>query len=298
MTRSGTTILLVDDEEVVRDELGGILEDLGYRVFRGGDGEEGLALFREHSPDMVITDVRMPRRDGLSVAMTIRKEAPHVPVAVITGHGNEAMAIDALRAGVTDFIKKPVRLDDLQAALRRMDAARTLASVRGQSGRIAAVVEESTTWTYVLRNDLNAIPTVVDHVLHRCCADATPRTTMELSLALRELLLNAMEHGNLGITYAEKSAALEEDTYDALLDQRARRCAERVVRVTARRRQDGLRLTVRDEGQGFDWQDLLDPLSPGLELADHGRGILLARMAVDDLTYNEAGNEVTVSKTL
>jgi len=290
-------ILLIDDEELVREELGGLLEDEGYELITGSDGEEGLKLFRAQKPDMVITDVRMPRRDGLSVAMTIRQEDPSVPVTVITGHGNESMAIDALRAGVTDFIKKPVRLDDLVAALARMEAARRPAGLElGQLPDSVEVVERA--WTYRLENDLAAVPTFVDHVTRSCARGLDRVAALELGLALREMLINAIEHGNLAVTYDEKSKAMDSHGMGPLIAHRSglHKYMARRVDVTVRRLPRRVVVQIADEGEGFDWRSLPDPNDPMNLLSSHGRGILLARMSVDSLTFNEKGNEVTLEK--
>jgi DNA-binding response OmpR family regulator len=297
MENPRTKILLVDDEPLVREELGGLLEDEGYEVVRGEDGEEALALFRSARPDMVITDVRMPRRDGLSVAMIIREEDPTVPVAIITGHGTEAMAIEALRAGVTDFVKKPVRLDDLSATLARMEAARRPLGT-GSSELPLAVELVQHTWTYRLKNEPEVVPAFVDLLLRRGAAGFDRMAVLEVSLALRELILNAVEHGNLELSYEEKTRALEAGSLQRLLRERAEspRCKDRRVSVVACC--EGRRLTVHiaDSGPGFDWRALPDPTDPAHLLSSHGRGVLLARLSVDSLTYDETGTEVTVVK--
>ena len=297
MTTQTTKILLIDDEQLAREELGALLQEEGYEVITGADGEEGLALFRSAAPDMVITDVRMPRRDGLSVAMTIRQEDPSVPVTVITGHGNESMAIEAIRAGVTDFIKKPVRLEDLSAALLRMQAARQPA-VLGLAELPPSVVLVQHAYTYRLQNDLEAIPAFVDVLLKRVAGGMGRMAVLELGLALREVLLNAIEHGNLGLTYREKSRALELGTLEQLLAERAQRpeLEQRRVTVTARREERRLTVQIVDEGDGFDWRSLPDPTDASHLLSTHGRGVLLARLSVDELVYNEKGNEVSIVK--
>jgi FixJ family two-component response regulator/anti-sigma regulatory factor (Ser/Thr protein kinase) len=292
-------ILLIDDEELVREELGGLLEDLGYAVITAADGAEGLERFRRDAPDMVITDVRMPHRDGLSLAMIIRAEAPAVPVTVITGHGSYGMAIEALRAGVVDLLRKPVRHEDLQAALERMRAA--LDARPAQVVELPASVELlERCWSYQLRSDIDAVPDLVDRILREGFADADPGILSEARLGLRELLLNAIEHGTLGITYHEKAAALESGQFDALCA--ARRAAERYAarRVAVQVQRAGARMvvTIRDDGAGFDWRSLPDPTDPAYLLAEHGRGVLLARLSFDELTFNEQGNEVTVVKRL
>lgn len=288
-------ILLVDDEQLVREELGGLLEDEGYQVMRAADGEEGLALFRREKPDMVITDVRMPRRDGLSLAMAIRQEDPSVPVTVITGHGSESMAIQALRAGVTDFIKKPVRSEDLSAALQRMEAAR---EPLGTLELPATVELVESSWTYRLQNDLEAIPPFVDVLLEHCGAGLDRTGLLELSLAIREVLTNAVEHGNLELTYEEKSRALESGSLDQVLRERAARpeLGKRRITITAHRRDRQVTITVTDEGRGFDWRALPDPADTSNLLSAHGRGVLLARLSVDSLSYSPQGNQVTLVK--
>jgi DNA-binding response OmpR family regulator len=291
-------ILLVDDEPLVREELGALLQDEGYEIITAADGDEGVDLFRKSSPDFVITDVRMPRRDGLSLAMTIRRENPTVPITIITGHGTETLAIDAIRAGVTDFIKKPVRPEELSAALHRMEAARDTLDASFH------LLPESVTfvncvWTYHLKNDLSSIPPFVDLLLKKTTEGMDRASVLELSLALRELLVNAIEHGNLGISYEEKSAAIEARSLKDLLFQRASLSpfCDRQVMVTSRREAFSVSMTITDQGEGFNWRGLPDPSDVSNLYLSHGRGILLARLSVDDLSFNKKGTEVSIKKT-
>ena len=292
-------ILLVDDEALVRDELGGLLEDEGYEVTTAADGAEGLHLFQSARPDMVITDVRMPQRDGLSLALQIKHDAPSTPITVITGHGNYAMAVQALRAGVTDFIRKPVRFEDLQTALLRMEAALRPPDFR-PTDLPSSVTLLKRAWDYRLCNDVTAIAPFVDATLGTAAPDAPRERLTELSLALRELLTNAIEHGNLGITYQEKSTALERGDLAGLITERAAQppYADRQVEVSVVRVRETLMTTIADGGRGFDWRALPDPTDPNYLLAEHGRGVLLARMSVDELNYNQVGNVVSVKKRL
>jgi CheY-like chemotaxis protein len=293
------TILLVDDEQLVREELGGLLEDDGYRVITAEDGEEGLAQFREAKPDMVITDARMPRRDGLSLAAAIRAEDGHVPITVITGHGNEAMLLDALRVGVTDFVRKPVRAEDLGAALRRMhqaiDIARRLEQKIPASAR---PLEQS--WVFEVDNNLAEVPEFVEYFVGTCAYGAELRRATELSLALRELLINAIEHGNLEVSSADKARAVETGSLSELLEQRLQKpgLSARRTTIKARRRHYRIEVEVRDAGKGFDWTVLPDPTDPANLLREHGRGVLLARVSVDELIYKGRGNSVSFSKLL
>ena len=290
------TVLLVDDEEVVRAELGGLLEDEGYRVLTAGDGEEGLGLFLRHRPDMVITDARMPRREGLSLAREILAQASGTPITMITGHGSEAMAIAALRLGITDFLKKPVELRDLLAALVRMEAARRLAAEGSASTLPAGAKLVGVARRYELGNEVCEIPRFVSAVVLSLASGLEPRKREGLQLALREVLINAVEHGNLGVTFEEKAEATEKGTLAALLAERAAdpALAKRRVRVTTDLGPVAVSVVVEDEGEGFDWRKLPDPTDPSNLLRSHGRGVLLAALSVDELRFDDRGNRVQV----
>lgn len=298
MTRM-LSILLIDDEALVREELGEILEEEGYLLWTASDGQEGLSLFEAKRPDMVITDVKMPRTDGLTVAMALRQKAPQVPITIMTGHGSEEMAIHALRAGVTDFLKKPIRIDDLLSAIERMRAS--LALVSGVSATLpssAEIIHHGR--TYRIANDVTQAPYIVDAILKHAAPPLAETIVYDVSVALRELLLNAIEHGNLELNYEEKGKQLVSGTWQHALAQRASQLPYRDRRVTLilERSPTELRVTLRDEGCGFDWRHLPDPTLPENLLLEHGRGIVLARMLVDELHFNDMGNEVSIVKRL
>ena len=101
-------ILAIDDEPVIRDNIASYLEDSGFRVFQAGDGKEGLVLFREQAPDLILLDLRMPEMDGLAFLETLRQESAETPVIVVSGTGVLQDAIEALRAGAHDFVTKPI----------------------------------------------------------------------------------------------------------------------------------------------------------------------------------------------
>lgn len=115
----GERILLVDDEEGIRKVLGITLADIGYHVLSAENGEKALQLFRETSPPIVLTDIKMPGIDGIEVLQTIKAESPETEVIMITGHGDMQLAIQSLKYDATDFITKPINDDALEIALKR-----------------------------------------------------------------------------------------------------------------------------------------------------------------------------------
>ncbi len=101
-------VLVIDDEDIVRDSVSTYLEDSGFVVFQAKDGREGLDNYREKRPDVVLLDLRMPRMDGLEVLETIAGELDQVPVIVVTGAGVLQDAVAALRLGAFDYVTKPI----------------------------------------------------------------------------------------------------------------------------------------------------------------------------------------------
>lgn len=144
-------IVLVDDEEDIREVLTVALVDAGYEVFSGSDGETGLMLCRELLPQIIITDIRMPGMNGLQLLEAVKKTQPEIEVIVTTAFGEMDMAIQALRLDASDFITKPISDDALQMALAR---ARERYKTRQQMAMHAALLEEESVKTTqeLLRN--------------------------------------------------------------------------------------------------------------------------------------------------
>jgi len=113
------TILVVDDEEDIREVLQISLSDIGYEVLSAENGEEALDLFKAANPPVVLTDIKMPGMDGIELLRKIKYENPEAEVIMITGHGDMDLAIMSLKHEATDFITKPINVDALEIALKR-----------------------------------------------------------------------------------------------------------------------------------------------------------------------------------
>jgi len=112
-------VLVVEDDEDIRDVLQETLRRWGYDVVVAQDGKEGINKFRSHSFSLVITDIRMPAMDGLSMLKTIRSEDSKVPIIVITGYPSVDSAVESLVQGADHYIVKPINMDDLEAKIRK-----------------------------------------------------------------------------------------------------------------------------------------------------------------------------------
>jgi len=125
---SASSVLLIDDDPVVRSLASGILRKKGYEVFVAKTGEEGLRLVETRNPDMVITDFQMPGMSGIEVVEAIKRVDPHIPAIVLTAYGDTALTIESIQAGAFDFIEKPINprelLETVKSGLETVAASR------------------------------------------------------------------------------------------------------------------------------------------------------------------------------
>ena len=119
MQSAQRTVLVVDDEDVIRETVREILTDEGYRVIAALDGSEVLNLVAKEDPDVILLDVWMPEMDGIVLLKQIRREHPEARVIMISGHGSIHTAVTATKLGAFDFIEKPLSLDGLLATIER-----------------------------------------------------------------------------------------------------------------------------------------------------------------------------------
>ena len=111
-------VLIIDDEQSIRDTLREILEYEGYEVEEAEDGEKGLTMLKRFNYDVALCDIKMPRMDGLELLEKANELAPDLPFIMISGHGNVETAVEATRKGAFDFISKPPDLNKLLITVR------------------------------------------------------------------------------------------------------------------------------------------------------------------------------------
>jgi len=121
------TILIIEDEEDILALLSSLLESEGYTIITARNGREGLDRFQEHNPDLILTDVRMPVMDGIEVLREVKTKEYDTEVIILTGHSDEATAIDCLRLGAYDYFCKPLEdIGVITAAVARVLEKRDL----------------------------------------------------------------------------------------------------------------------------------------------------------------------------
>jgi DNA-binding NtrC family response regulator len=128
-------ILIVEDQQYVSSLLADAVRLQGHEVIVAGGGQEGLAFLDREHPDAVFLDIIMPDPDGVEVLRRIRQRSPELPVVVITGGASARQREDLLRLGVTDFVEKPLLLDQIQQTLNNVVRLSPRGRGRDQEGR-------------------------------------------------------------------------------------------------------------------------------------------------------------------
>lgn len=119
-------VLIVDDEEGIRESLSGIFEDEGYDILTATSGEEAIKMLREHTPDLILLDIWLTGMDGIQTLQEMKTIKPDVPAIMISGHGNVELAVKATKMGAYDFLEKPLSLERVLLVSKRALEKRTL----------------------------------------------------------------------------------------------------------------------------------------------------------------------------
>jgi CheY-like chemotaxis protein/anti-sigma regulatory factor (Ser/Thr protein kinase) len=288
------TILVVDDNPEARNAAGGCLADHGVTPLFAENGREALKILEHQQPDAVLTDLHMPEMSGLELVKQMREKHSNIPVVLMTAHGSEQAAVNALRAGALSYVPKKDLKTDLCDAMSVVLAAVEAKRHREWTRRLLRHTESH----FELGYEHDGAAALVSYFqsnlsLFNFCDETG---LFQVSTALTEALNNAIDHGSL-----ELDSALRENGSDAYAKLRQERTRippyrDRQVRVRERLTPEQITYEIRDEGPGFDLSTVPDPTDPENLLKASGRGLMLIRMFMDEVTFNDVGNEITMVK--
>lgn len=269
------TALIVEDHPEQAELVARILRLRDFDAILAGDGETGLRLARERSPDVVLLDLMLPDINGFDVCRRLRTDRATMllPVVMLTALNDVQHRVHGFRVGANAYVTKPYGVDDLFDAIEAAKTWRVSLEQRSLQGEIH--VE--------LNSEINFLKDLNDFFMLVC--QATPlgsEQVVQLRQAVMEMAQNAIEWGNLHES-------------------------ERLVNITYRVHDDRLEIVVKDQGSGFDRLNLPHAALPGdpfthldvrekLGLRAGGFGLLICHGMVDELRYNDPGNEVTLIK--
>jgi DNA-binding NarL/FixJ family response regulator len=288
-------ILVVDDSPLDRALVAGLVSKrIECQVVGATNGREGLARIESEHPAIVLTDLQMPEMDGLELVTAVKDRFPEIPVILMTAQGSEEIAALALQRGAASYVPKRRLADDLVRTIERVLA--TSREERHPSMLMHHLAETDT--RFVLQNDPELLQLLVSHILDllRCLPLGDETERLRVGIALGEALNNAFYHGNLEIS--TNGGSRDRKQYESLAQERLDEApyCDRKIRVHVRISPAEARIVIRDEGPGFDVSQLRQGNQFSSSETSYGRGIVLMRSIMDEVIFNQTGNEVTLVK--
>jgi CheY-like chemotaxis protein len=284
-----TRILIAEDSPTQAQLIDALLKKAEFEVLHAADGREALSVIERTVPDLVLTDLQMPQMNGLELVRAIRDKYSFLPVILMTAHGSEDIAVEALKLGAASYVPKASLNEKLASTVR---SVLEVAKLNRQNQELLECMTYADSG-YALPNSPPLIPALVRHLLnHTALMKLCDETGMvRLGLALDQALTNALYHGNLEIHGDTDSPTCRE-----LAQERSQQSPwrERRIHVTANLSRKEAVYTIRDEGPGFDPSGLPDPTDPANLESTSGRGLLLIRTFMDEVKHNPRGNEITI----
>jgi DNA-binding response OmpR family regulator len=269
------TALIVEDHPEQADLVASILRLRDYEPILADNGESGLRLARLCAPDVMLLDLMLPDINGFDVCRRLRTDPATmlIPVVMLTALNDVQHRVHGFRVGANAYLAKPYGVEELFEAISAAQAWRASMEQRAVQGEIHVELNSEIT----LLKDLN------DFLMLVC--QSTPlqhEQVMQLRQAVMEMAHNAIEWGNL-------------------------HQSDRLVKITYRVHDDRLEIVIRDQGTGFDRNRLPHAAVPDdpfthldvrekLGLRAGGFGLLICQGMVDEMRYNDTGNEVTLIK--
>ena len=293
------SILIVDDEQIIRNVLKRKLEQTtAFQVFTAEDGVPALELFKREKIDLVISDLLMSEMNGIELLRQLKSIDPVVPVIIITGYGTLDDAIEAIHLGAEDFIKKPFDISDVIETIEK--TFRKMAEEADQREIIKYINSEDI--RIEIPNDFEYVNIVINYIFSHLRARwlVSDEDLHDVKVCLYEALSNAFEHGNLGISGTEKLKMLEQNqqTWKDFLLKRLSDAdvSGRCIFVTLVITGDLMQVAIQDQGEGFDYAKRTGEVDPEELFRSSGRGLLLIQSLMDEVSFNEKGNEIRMTK--
>ncbi len=287
------SILAVDDNPTSLRLLESMLERNNFKIRTAVNGVEAMAVLNEFHEDIdiLLLDRMMPEMDGIEVcnAMKADDKFRNIPIIMQTAADNPEEISEGIAAGVFYYLTKPLSAEMLlsivEAAGKQIRRHKQL-RIEMEKRKISFGLVQILKCTFRTLDEAEGLSIFLANYF-----DDPDRTLTGIS----ELLVNAVEHGNLGISYEKKSSLVAEKSWQKEVTKRLDdpQYADRQVAVIFERKEKACYIQITDCGDGFDWKQYME-VDPSRAMHNHGRGIAMANMlCFNKLIYNDKGNQVT-----
>jgi DNA-binding response OmpR family regulator len=263
-------VLVVDDDREVLSTLSEILSELRVNPITAIDGAEAIEKIKTRKIDLIITDLMMPNMDGFELIQRTRQLNINIPIAVISGHGEVKNVVSALSRGAYNFITKPFTIKEIESIVKRGLRLREFSL---GTHRLLEGIKNYTEMN--IPSYPHLLPSAALYVVRECQWRGVEEEAMlsNISICIDELLNNALIHGN---DLDETKKIFLKIVFD----------------------HEKLTLSVEDEGDGFDYKNLLTESAENPQTLPTKRGLFIVNYLMDELSFNEKGNKVDIVKYL
>jgi DNA-binding response OmpR family regulator len=295
------SILLVDDENPIITKLKLFFENSDYHADLACSGMEAIKKINKTNYDIVVSDIEMPEMDGLELLKRIRKTVDYsLPIILMTDSMDVEYAINAVRLGASDFVKKPVDMKQLLKSVNNLVTVnKATQQIQNMSQQLlCADMEFQFHPEHFLETDISTALTV----LFKQYFELQPYLVNEITLCLEEMLNNALVHGTLKLD--EQIRQMDYLNYLAhlkkMISDQEIASKKIILQAKLNKREKYLQLVVTDEGKGFDYQHWLKLTQDEIQknLTYHGRGIALIKLIADELQFQNEGRTIMIRKHL
>ncbi len=269
-------VLIVEDNPKILELLAKLSSKLGYEILKAYNGREGLELVEKNVPDLILTDIYMPRMSGLEMCRHLKRNRKfhHIPIIIITASTENPDLVKVFEYGANAWIKKPFSLSDVTDCINEVKQEKRFM----EKSRILG------DWIHFnLKSNTDILKSTnrfMENLLSHSSLDSNE--VREYCFAVNEMILNAMEHGN-------------------------RFSFEKKVDVSYVMFKDKVVVKIKDEGTGFDYKQIPDPITHPSQVLEErnkngirpgGFGIHLSKKYIDRMEYSDSGNELILTKFL
>ena len=286
----GQRILVVDDTLAVRMVLQSLLESMGLEVVLAEDGLQCLDILQHDTPDAILLDILMPGMNGFEVLMWIKNQPKlkDIPVIMQTAMDDTESIKRGVDEGAFYYLTKPVELK-----LLRSIVGAAISDFREKKALREQIIKSENPFGLMVEGTFRFRMLAEAEYLAVRIANASP--SPKKVAVINELIINAIEHGNLGITYDEKTEYIDNATWHSEIERRLAlpEHVNKNVEVRIKKYPDKMTVLIADQGHGFDFEKYLK-LDESRVLDNHGRGIVMTNICLD-FQYLGTGNKVIVT---